>query len=65
VNPGDRIELIAVSDNYLGFALTVGERGIVEFTDSLATVHVRWDSGARAGILVEAAGLIRRAGRSS
>ena len=63
MNQGDRVELIAVSDDYLRFALIPGERGTVEFTDSLGTVHVRWDSGARVGIIVEAADLIRQTGR--
>jgi hypothetical protein len=59
---GDRVELTAVTDDYLRFAFKIGDRGTVEMTDSLATVHVRWDSGARIGITAESAGLIRKIG---
>lgn len=60
--PGDRVELTAVSDDYAKFALTAGDTGTVEFTDSLGTVHIRWDSGARIGIIAKSAALIRRIG---
>ena len=60
---GDRVELTAVSDDYRQFALTAGDQGSVEFTDSLGTIHIRWDSGRRIGIISEAAGLIRKAHR--
>jgi len=63
--PGDRVELTAVSDDYARLALTAGDAGTVEFTDSLGTVHIRWDSGARIGITAESAGLIRKFGDSS
>jgi hypothetical protein len=43
------------------FALAAGDRGTVEFTDSLGTVHVRWDSGQRIGILAQERHLIRPA----
>jgi hypothetical protein len=65
MNPGDQVELVAITDDYRRFALTPGERGTVEFTDSLGTIHIRWDSGTRVGIIVEAAGLIRKTGSSS
>src|SRR5258708_33564639 len=58
--PGDRAELVAVSGDYLRFALTAGDHGTVEFTDSLGTIHIRWDSGARIGIIAEARAMIRR-----
>jgi hypothetical protein len=47
VNAGDRVELIAVSGDYRWFALTPGERGTIEFTDSLGAVHVRWGQRRR------------------
>jgi hypothetical protein len=59
VNRGDRVELVAVSDDDARFGLTAGDCGTVEFTDSLGTVHVRWDSGARVGILAAERDLIR------
>jgi Domain of unknown function (DUF4314) len=61
VNRGDRVELIAASDGYETFRLATGDLGTVEFTDSLGTVHIRWDSGRRVGIISEDADLIRRA----
>ena len=61
--PGDRVELTAVSDDYQQFALMTGDQGSVEFTDSLGTIHIRWDSGRRIGIISEAASLIRKAHR--
>jgi hypothetical protein len=60
--PGDRVELTAVSDDYARLALTAGEAGTVEVTDSLGTVHIRWDSGARIGIIVESADCLRKIG---
>ncbi len=62
MNPGDRVELTAVPDDYLRFALAAGETGTVEFTDSLGTVHVAWDNGVRVGIIAELAGCLRRIG---
>ena len=62
MNPGDRVELTHVTDDYLPFKLTPGQLGTVEFTDSLGTVHIWWDSaGKRVGIISEDAALIRRA----
>ena len=63
--PGDRVELTAVTDDYQRFALKIGDCGTVDLIDSLATVHVRWDSGARVGIIAESAGLIRKIGGPS
>ncbi len=59
---GDRVELTAVTDDYQRFALKIGDTGTVELIDSLATVHIRWDSGARIGIVTESVGLIRKIG---
>jgi hypothetical protein len=39
--------------------LAAGDCGTVEFTDSLGTVHVRWDSGRRVGIIATERDLIR------
>ena len=62
LNRGDRIELVEVTDDYRRFGLAAGDRGTVEFTDSLGTVHIWWDSvGKRVGITREDAALIRRA----
>ena len=65
LNPGDHVELAVVADGYRRLARTPGECGTAEFTDSLGTVHVRWDSGARIGIVAEAASLIRKTGGST
>ncbi len=62
---GDRVELSAVPDGYRRFTLNAGDLGTVELVDSLGTIHVRWDSGARIGIIAESAGLIRRIGGPS
>jgi Domain of unknown function (DUF4314) len=60
MNRGERVELVTLTDDYKKFGLTAGERGTVAFTDSLGTVHIRWDSGRRAGILVGEGDLIRK-----
>jgi len=62
--PGDRVELTPISDDYARFALKIGDCGTVELIDSLATVHVHWDSGAWIGITAESVGLIRKIGES-
>jgi hypothetical protein len=61
MNPGDRVELTAVTDDYIPFALAPGDLGSVEFTDSLGTIHI-WceNAGKRVGITVEDTALIRR-----
>jgi len=59
MNRGDRVELITVTTASARFGLSVGDRGTVEFTDSLGTVHVRWDSGRRVGITASERDLIR------
>ena len=58
MNHGDRVELTDATD-YKLFKLSAGDRGTVEFTDSLGTIHIRWDNGRRVGIVSEDAGLIR------
>jgi len=60
VKRGDRVELTDATD-YHDFHLSAGDRGQVEFTDSLGTIHIRWDNGRRIGILTQDAGLIRLA----
>jgi hypothetical protein len=57
---GDRVKLTADPPDYGRFALAAGDRGVVEFIDSLGTIHVRWQSGARVGIIAEVSGLLRR-----
>ena len=49
MNPGDRVELTAATDDYRRFKLSAGDLGTVLFTDSLGTVHVMWDCGKRIG----------------
>lgn len=49
---GDRVELVACNDPYT--RLRPGEQGTVAFVDDTGTVHVRWDSGARLGMVEEA-----------
>jgi hypothetical protein len=56
---GERVEAVSLGDDYRRFALTAGDLGTVEFTDSIGTVHVRWDSGARVGIIAEDRQMIR------
>jgi hypothetical protein len=61
---GDRVELIAVpgdSDYCRLFRLRAGQAGEIELTDSQGTIHVRWDSGQRVGILGTDRALLRKA----
>jgi hypothetical protein len=62
MNPGDRVELTAATDDYRRFKLSAGDLGTVRFTDSLDTVHVMWDCGKRVGIIAEDKELIRTVG---
>jgi hypothetical protein len=62
---GDRVEAADVPANYRRFALAPGDRGTVEFTDSLGTIHVRWDGGQHCGIITEAAYMIRNLSRET
>jgi chitodextrinase len=57
--PGDRVELTGEPPDYAHYALTAGDQG-TEFTDSLSTVHIRWDRGCQAGIIAELVGLLRK-----
>lgn len=59
---GQRVELAAITHGYLRFRPEPGQLGTVDFTDSLGTVHVVWDSGKRFGIIAEDAGLLRAVG---
>jgi len=62
VNRGDRVELVRVNEDYERFGVLVGEFGVVELVDSLATVHIRWDCGKRFGVTTDApADMIRAA----
>jgi hypothetical protein len=61
VNRGDRVELVGVSHDDVRFGLRTGDRGTVEFTDSLGTIHVQWDNGKRIGIIASECDLIRSA----
>ena len=49
---GDRVELVRCTDQYT--RLKPGTRGEVTFIDSTGTVHVKWDGGARLGLVEEA-----------
>jgi hypothetical protein len=62
VRRGDRVELLDLPAGYEQYGLTAGERGVVDFIDSLSTIHIRWDSGRRVGVTKDNAGLIRVAG---
>lgn len=46
--PGDRIVLIATSDEHTHLA--PGTRGTVTFVDDLGTLHTRWDDGSQLGL---------------
>ncbi len=59
MNRGDRVELVSVTADDARFGLAAGDCGTVEFTDSLGTVHVRWDSGRRVGVIAAERELIR------
>jgi hypothetical protein len=59
VNRGDRVELLSASDAEARFGLAAGDCGTVELTDSLGTVHIRWDGGQRVGIIATERDLIR------
>lgn len=49
---GDRVELVRCTDEYT--KLKPGELGTVTFIDSMGTVMVNWDSGAKLGLIREA-----------
>lgn len=55
--PGDRVILPEAPP---GYPAAVAEMtGRVEIVDGIGTVHIRWDSGHRFGILSEFAHLLR------
>jgi hypothetical protein len=43
------VELVHTSDPYT--QLKPGDKGTVQFTDDLGTLHVRWDSGSSLGLV--------------
>jgi hypothetical protein len=45
--PGTRVELVSMTDPYT--ALKPGERGTVNYVDSIGTVFVDWDCGSTLG----------------
>ena len=49
---GQRVRLLALSDPYT--RLEAGAEGTIDFVDDLGTLHVRWDSGSRLGLVAEA-----------
>jgi hypothetical protein len=57
---GDRVQLDEVPDDYRQYGLCPGHLGTVDFEDSLGTIHIRWDGGARCGITAQHHGLVRR-----
>lgn len=46
---GDRVRLLSSSDAYT--MSEPGEEGTVRLIDSLGTIHVDWDNGARLGLI--------------
>lgn len=46
---GKRVRLLHCSDEYT--SLPAGSLGTVTLVDSMGTVHVRWDSGSRLGMI--------------
>ena len=44
---GCRVELLEMDDPQ---APSIGTRGIVQLIDSMATIHVRWDTGCGLGV---------------
>ena len=57
---GDRVTLTEIPDGYDAFAIAAPMSGTVDLIDSLDTVHVRWDGGARFGVISSATHLLRR-----
>jgi hypothetical protein len=46
---GERVELVRCTDEFT--RVQPGDRGTVQFIDSLGTVHVKWDSGRFLGLI--------------
>jgi hypothetical protein len=46
---GKRIQLEYTSDPYTD--LRPGDEGVVQFVDSLGTVHAKWDNGSSLGLV--------------
>jgi hypothetical protein len=60
---GDRVILIGVPDGYpKAFSITPGMGGVIDIIDSQHTVHIRWDTGQRFGVIRSARHLLRREG---
>lgn len=49
---GQRVRLERCTDEYT--RLEPGAEGTISFVDSVGTLHVDWDSGARLGLCVDA-----------
>jgi hypothetical protein len=43
------VELVSTSDEYTD--LKPGDQGTVESEDATGTLHIRWDSGSRLGLI--------------
>jgi hypothetical protein len=43
------VELVSTSDEYTD--LKPGDKGTVEREDAVGTLHIRWDSGSRLGLI--------------
>lgn len=57
---GDRVTLVEVPPGYDAFNIVAPMSGVIDLIDSLDTVHCRWDSGARFGVISSARHLLRR-----
>ena len=49
IKKGSRVRLIHTSDPYTD--LVRGDEGKVRKMDALGTIHVKWDSGSRLGLV--------------
>ncbi|SVB19785.1 uncharacterized protein METZ01_LOCUS172639 [marine metagenome] len=49
IEKGDRIRLVYTADPYTD--LVRGCEGVVRRIDAVGTVHVKWDSGSRLGLV--------------
>lgn len=47
--PGSRVELIEMNDQYT--KLLPGDKGTVIAVDDIGTIHVKWDSGSTLGVV--------------
>lgn len=51
VSVGDRVEFLGFGEHDPYTDLRPGAVGTVELVDALGTVHVKWDSGGRLGLV--------------